>query len=234
MGDVRFISYAGYQLAEAGAPQIDKSIIWNGTHELDGEVDWSHSGFGTETTDSKRSGYYGLDATSMYAGVKVKFEKYLTSDNIAEYDLLTFWVNLEEWQAGKEIEISLSNLNIDQGVPLRLSSYVNVGNKNLWQKAIIDLKDFNIPGHNDQGDPVYINGLSFTATGNIGLYFDDISFSSGSISRVHVPVYDPSIAGQELGTKTMSGDGIVPSIKGQFDTEDNTRTVNTFPPPKLG
>jgi hypothetical protein len=51
---------------------------------------------------------------------------------------------------------------------------------------------------------------------------------------ISIVVSPPGLEGKELGTKLIQGRDMTPSIRGSFDSEDNTRNVNTFPPPKLG
>lgn len=49
-----------------------------------------------------------------------------------------------------------------------------------------------------------------------------------------IVVSPPGLEGKELGTKQLAGRDMKPSIRGAFDSEDNTRNINTYPPPKLG
>ena len=222
MVDIRGIAYAGYFLSDTISVE---GSVWDGSGLEDVMKDWVRTGFGTENSSAKRTGTNGLDATGMSAGEQLIFTKNFFSLDLVNLDLLTFWVKITSWQAGKDIEISLSNDDVQQGVSRNLSSYVNIDDKNLWIKAIIDLQDFNIPGNTGQGDPVPVDRLLLEATGDIDIYFDDMTFSLGAVSRIPVPVYDITILSEEVGTKTVTG---------QFDTEDSIRIVNTFRPPEIG
>lgn len=200
------------------------TMIWNGTGPLDDGTDWAHSGYGTETAGSMYAGTNGLDATNMSKNDKIYFNAGGWID-ISYFDMLVFWINIREFQTGKDVEIAFQEHTGSNWKTVNLSSYTNVSNVNeTWRKIYIPLADFGIESN-------MVRTLRLTSTGNIGVWLDDIAFSMGAL--VGIPVCEPEMFGNELGQLTMTGHELKPSMKAKVDECDCIRQISTFPYPKF-
>ena len=198
------------------------TMIWNGTGPLDDGTDWTHSGYGSETTEAMHAGTYGLDATGMSKNDVIYFSAGQWVD-ISYFDMLVFWVNIREWQANKDLEISFHEHSGGTWRTVNLGSYTNVFNVNeIWRKIYIPLDDFSITSS-------MVDILRFTSTGNIGVWLDDIAFSMGNI--IGIPICEPDMYGDEWGQLSMKGHELKPSLKAKVDTTPSARIINTFPYP---
>jgi len=198
-------------------------IIWNGTGALDTGGDWTHSGYGTETAGSMHTGTNGLDATNMSKNDKIYFNAAGWTD-ISSYDMLTFWINIREWQSNKDIKISLHSHGRGNWHTVNLSDYTDCyGGYETWRKVFIQLNDFNITSS-------IVNRLRLTSTGNIGMWLDDIEFSMGTV--VGVSICEPNMYGSEWGRLDRSGKEIRPSMKAEVDIIPSARVINTYPLPR--
>jgi hypothetical protein len=197
-------------------------IIWNGTGILDTGGDWTHSGYGTETTASKHAGTNGLDMTGM---TKSDITYFTASSNldVSDYDMLTFWINIRDIQSNKNIQVSLYEAGGDWH-SLYLSNYINLyDNHEVWRKVYIPLSDFGISSN-------IINELRFVPTGNIDIWLDDIHVSMGTI--ISVAVCEPSMYGTEWGKLDRTGKEIKPTMRANVDVVPSARVINTYPLPR--
>ncbi len=214
--DIKYIASAGYDFWSDTSTVISGTetigYIWNGTEALDTGGDWIHGGYGTENSDSMRSGTNGLDATGMGNGDVITFTD-IGGTNAAAYDALIIWTNVRSWETGKDIDIDLRELDGSYGTTLYLTSYIDEYDTNIWQKAVVLLEDFDLLGTN-------IDRLRLTSNGNIEFYLDDISFGISTIVYTPTPIEPYDIYGDEVGKVSMSGEETavpgVPSPKAEL------------------
>ena len=197
-------------------------VIWNGTGPLDTGTDWTHAGYGSETTEAMHDGTYGLDATSMSNGDIIYFYA-PDSYNVSSYDFLSFWINIREWQSNKDMEVSLREYG-GSWASVNLHNYTNLYDAHeQWRKVHIPLDDFNISSH-------MIDALRFTSGGKLGIWLDDIEVSMGAI--VAIPICEPDFYGYEVGKLDRVGEEIKPTMRAKVDIVPSGRIVNTYPLPK--
>lgn len=182
------------------------SHVWNGTGPLDVGGDWTHSQYGTETTESKHTGTNGLDATGMSKTDKIWFTSTSTV-NANLYDTLVMWVNVKEWQSNKDVVVELRT-RAGRNLQVNLSRYLTTDYINNWQKVVIPLTHFANSGE------FLVDVLRLEPSGNIGIWLDDIYFSMGPV--VSVAVCEPDVDAEEFGVKRVEADTFVPS--GQADS----------------
>jgi len=196
--------------------------IWNGTGLLDIGGDWTHHGKGTETPESKYSGTNGLDATGLKKNNKITFDTPGgTIVDISPYDMLALYVNVREWTSNTDMEVELKGVVSEKGT-VNLSKYVNFSTPQQWQKVYIPLADFGLASP-------YATRIRFTATGNMGLWMDDLEFNMGAL--VYTPICEPDMTANEVGTKATYAKEVTPSMKAIMDLQPSARTIKTFPRP---
>lgn len=239
--DILPIAWAGYCLSDCGATYSGTCyhVIWDGTGAEDYGADWLRSGFGFEADYAAYAGTNGLDASVMPAGQMVYFDKVLEPELVDDYDLLTFWINLHEYNNTSDMNIRLYVAEDSTEYILKLSNYVNMSRTNVWQKVFVDLLDFGIP---TQG--TYVETVSLEATGPMSFYLDDANFAVGSVSTVTVPIQDVELSTHFTEPADVIGEEYEPSVTQEF-TEDipimNTEDVkpklssslDKIPKPKL-
>lgn len=183
-------------------------IIWNGTGPDDKGGDWTHTGYGVEAAYAKYEGTNGLDATGFSAGQKIRFKNSI-EENVDEYDLLSMYINLKEWQSDKDIEIYF-----EDGRRLNLSTYFNNFNRNEWQRVLIPLEDFGLSA------PINLKKLVLKSKGNHGFYLDNVEFVIGATLRAVIDVGKPEMEADE----TLS-----PGMKAK--RVDFRPKLSAYPPP---
>jgi len=183
-------------------------IIWNGTGPDDKGGDWVHFGYGTEAAYAKYEGTNGLDATGFSNNRKITFSN-LIEENVDDYDLLSMYINLKEWQANKDIEIYF-----EDGRKLSLSTYFDNFNLNKWQRVLIPLEDFGLSA------PINLRRLILKSKGNHGFYLDNVEFVVGATLRAVI----------DVGTPEMEADTtITPGMKAK--RVDFRPKLSAYPPP---
>jgi len=209
--------------------------IWNGTGILDIEVDWQRTGAGVETTASKYRGTNGLDVIYDKADSVVEFTRTTDSD-INDYDFLSFWINIREWDSKKDVYIKLFSSNYTYGTTLGLSNYINTSNINTWTRVMIPLSRFNLKAQfAELGWPTLINSLTFETKGNIDYWLDNVALSMGSL--VTVPVCPPDMEIADIGDLTMTAQniGTVPMVAteppGIEPITPDVSVISPFPKP---
>lgn len=193
---MRYIAWAGYDLAECETGGECTLVIWNGTGPLDYGGDWQHGGQGSQEAYAKHEGTYGLDATGLSSGQKITFTD-TSSVNVDEYDLLSMWINLKEWEANKDIE-----LYFDQGHSVNLSTYLESYDLNEWQRVLIPLEAFGLTA------PIELKKLTYNSTGDMGFYLDDVEFAIGATIYKVIPIERPDMDAWDTGRPRMAAEEI--------------------------
>lgn len=191
-------------------------IIWDGTGPLDKGKDWNRHGVGVETTYAAHSGTNGLHAT-MSDNNYIKFTKFLSTIDTTQYESLVLWVNVRKlFNVNSDIKIKLRGLCGSGSV--KLSNYITINSTDKWQKAIINLEDFNLSSHTR-----FINTVDLVAIHDIEIYLDDVAFGAVKVERLAVQVCKVDMNTDLIGTQTIQGREMLPSLKG----------IKKFPKPKL-
>jgi hypothetical protein len=99
----------------------------------------------------------GLDATGFTKNKQIKFTD-PDRVNIDNYDLLSMWVSVKEWEANKNVEVFF-----DVGNKVNLNAYLDTTKIDEWQRVLIPYSDLSLT------EPVDIKTLTLKSTGNIGL-----------------------------------------------------------------
>jgi hypothetical protein len=154
-------------------------IVWNGTGEHDSGGDWDHTGHGTEADYAKYEGTNGLDATSFTNGKKIYFQD-THDNNVDDYDLLSMYINLREWDAN-------AGIYFEDGNTVLLSNYLETLNLDTWQRVLIPLEDFGLTA------PIDLKKLTIESSGNIGFYLDNVEFVVGATIRGVIDVGKPDM-----------------------------------------
>jgi hypothetical protein len=225
--DIRFISWAGYQLAPCSGGLADDNsfIIWNGIGPHDGGGDWSHTGFGTEDALAKHTGSYGLDASGMRKNDTFAFtgptNRYTPE---ADWDFLRLWVNVRSWQNhNKDMYVKWYGSHEESNNPggyhttyLILNDYLSITQIGGWQKVMIPLDDFNFEALNHaahDGYPFYLHKLEFIADGKMGVWVDDIAFVAGTQDTTTVAVCAPDMTADNVGSPEITGQEMKPGLR---------------------
>jgi hypothetical protein len=240
--DILPIAWAGYCLSDCGTTYSGTCyhVIWDGTGAEDYGADWLRSGYGFEADYAAYAGTNGLDASDMPAGQVIYFDKILEPELVNDYDLLTFWINLHEYNNTSDINVRLHIAEDTTEYILKLSNYVNMSRTNVWQKVFIDLANFNVPGNN-----IYVEAVSLEATGPMSFYLDDAMFSVGAVDIVTVPIQDVELSTNFTEPADLSGDEHEPSVTQDFTEESKpvvegddlkpsvVSALDKFPKPRL-
>ena len=199
--DMRYIAWAGYDLAECEADGSECTlIIWNGTGVLDYGGDWQHGAWGSEESYAKYEGTNGLDATGFTFGKKITFTD-TSSVNVDEYDLLSMWINLKEWETNKDVEIYF-----EDGHSVNLSAYLESYDLNEWQRVLIPLSAFGLTA------PIDLKKLTYSSKGNMGFYLDNIEFVIGATIYQVIPIERSSLDVLSSGAPTMRAQDLRPKF----------------------
>jgi hypothetical protein len=194
---MRYIAWAGYDLAECEADGTECTlVIWNGTGTFDFGGDWQHGGFGSEESYAKYDGTNGLDATNFVFGQKITFTD-TSSVNVDEYDLLSMWINLKEWETNKDVE-----LYFDKGNKVNLSTYLESYGLDEWQRVLIPLEAFGLT------EPIELKKLTYNSTGAMGFYLDDVEFAIGATVYRVIPIERPEMDALDTGRPRMGAEEI--------------------------
>ena len=169
-------------------------IIWNGTGEHDSGGDWTHTGHGFEAEYAKYEGTNGLDAASFTNNKKIHFQNTLEV-NVDEYDILSMYINLKEWDAD-------TILYFEEGTQVRLSDYLESFNLNTWQRVLIPLEAFGLTA------PINLNKLTMESTGSNGFYLDNVEFVVGATLRAVIDVGRPEMEADLANVPSMKAGGI--------------------------
>jgi hypothetical protein len=204
--------------------------LWNGTGIQDAGSDWDHSGFGTETEQSKHAGTYGLDATNMSKNTSIVFSAPGASSVTADdYDFLRLWVNVRSWQANKDMSIQFHTIGSANSDTIDLNSYLDTSKTGIWQKVMIPLSDFRF-----SSDSIYLKKLILKAGGDMGVWLDDIALSMGTLETEAIAVCPPDVTGREIDeSKKMRARELKPGLRGRLSIQPSARIIGTpFPGPK--
>jgi hypothetical protein len=193
-------------------PSDDLAHIWNGTGILDTGSDWNHSGWGFEASYAKHWGTNGLDADGMTSGTTIYFDTVDITDT-TRYDLFAMWMKINEWQQYKDLKIGMYLNGVLQGKAVNVNDYINYTGRLTdltdWQRILIPLEDFNMPGL----DPRNVNEVRFIAQGTIGVYMDDLMFGIGAVIEYYIPAPDPKMYAEEQGQLFVDAKVVRPSLR---------------------
>ena len=184
-------------------------ILWNGTGLLDGGGDFIRTGHGDEESYAKYEGTNGLDATDFKNNKTIMFRD-PDEANIDNYDLLSMWINVKEWQSGKHVEVYF---NI--GNKVNLDAYINTNLKNEWQRVLIPYSDLGLIT-----PPINIFDLTLKSTGDIGFYLDNVELVVGTAVYKVVAIEKPSMTAEAQDTPIT-----------RASTVDYRPGMSAFPPP---
>ncbi len=182
-------------------------VIWNGTGVDDIGGDWSHGGQGTEETYAKYSGTNGLDASSLSKNDIIQFTE-ASSVDIGGYDLLAMWVNVKNWETDKLIEVQFSGNGSWMGNSVNLNAYINTGILDTWQRALIPFADLGLSATGS----IEVNKLRLRASGNTGIYLDNVEVVVGTVAYTAVPICTPDIDVDEYGSIHIKGKELKPGV----------------------
>lgn len=175
---------------ESGTPVI----VWNGTGAGDSGGDWTRSGVGTETAESKHYGTYGLDTGVTVDGDASVFDNGSMTDVAGTYTSLVFWAQPKVFPPGSRPRVSWrdSSNNI-VGSALRIDSYVSNMDINEWKQVQIPIEDFNLTGNvqklviryqNSNGQRYWFDDFALVAAAGGGPYNFRVSAPTGYIYHV--------------------------------------------------
>jgi hypothetical protein len=193
---MRYIAWAGYDLAECETDGECALVIWNGTGTLDFGGDWVHGAWGSEEDYAMHAGTNGLDATGFTSGKQITF-LHPVGVNVDEYDLLSMWINLKEWEEGTNI-----TLYFDQGNSIVLNNYLESYNLDEWQRILIPLEDFGLTA------PIELKKLTYRSYGDMGFYLDDVEFVIGATTYRVIPIERPDMDALDTGRPRMAAEEV--------------------------
>ncbi len=183
--------------------------IWNGTGIDDIGGDWIHTGVGYESPQAKKSGTNGLDLSNLNRHSKFSFSRIGPPIGTAEYDFISLYVKVLYWDENSDIYLRLHNVGQPNGELICLKEYVHIYNTDEWQHVFIPLASFKMCNHMAG----FINELSFSSSGNISIYMDDVMLGVGSIITRFMDVCSPDMHSYEVGEKSVQAHEIKPSMK---------------------
>ncbi len=198
--------YIGVVCTEEGI--ISSLPMWNGTGVDDVGGDWSRSGFGTESSAAKYAGTNGLDATSMVVDSTVTFDT-LAPIDLSDYGILMLRVKVNSW-ASESGRLKISFDDFANWVDL--ADYVNIYD-NEWQQAFISLEDLGV-------DSDIVTSLNLRSTGNMSLYFDDITLGIGTLIYRYLPTCEPQFTSHEEGALYVKGDPFDLTMSADVDEQE--------------
>jgi hypothetical protein len=182
--------------------------LWNGTGFEDSGGDWNHNGHGVERMYAKYEGTNGLDATNFNAIQTIKFTSSVDV-NVDQYDLLSMYMNLKEWQVNKDISVYF-----DIGNAVNLSAYIDKTKLNEWQRVLIPFEDFGFVA------PINLNKLTLNPNGNMGFYLDNVMVTVGAVTTKVIAIEKPRMSAESQDTPITRARGI-----------DYRPGMSAFPPP---
>jgi hypothetical protein len=123
-------------------------VLWNGTGAEDTGGDWSRSGIGSESTESKKTGTNGLDTGVAALNDKSVFDYGSMFDLAGTYSTLEFWMQPKAYPVGSNFRVRWVDSNNDQvGGQCNVADYVPNMDVDVWQQVSIPIDDFNLGGN---------------------------------------------------------------------------------------
>jgi hypothetical protein len=182
--------------------------LWNGTGFEDAGGDWNHSGHGVERMYAKYEGTNGLDATGFTQNKKIMFAE-SHEVNVDQYDLLSMYINLKEWQSGKDVIVYF-----EDGNSVNLSAYADTTKLNEWQRVLIPFTDLGLTA------PIEISKLTLESGGNMGFYLDNVMVTVGAVTTKVIAIEKPRMSAEAQDTPITRATGV-----------DYRPGMSAFPPP---
>lgn len=143
--------------------------IWNG----EGGTDWTPTGTGSKTTESKHTGTYGWDTGSAAKDSNTIFT-YGSNIDVSDYAQFSFWMQPKSFPPDSRVNILWQTLaGEDRGYQLDLLAYVSSYDLNVWQKVTIPLSDFSL-GSN----PIGRLKITYAKQAGQQFWFDEFEFSA--------------------------------------------------------
>lgn len=157
-------------------------IVWNGTGAGDTGGDWTRTGKGAENAAAAKSGTNGLNTQTTSVGDVSRFDNGSMVDIDGTYNSLSFWMNPKAVPEGAEVRVFWDDSSNDQvGDAVKLSSYVDNFDIDVWQHVVIPIADFNLTGNAQK------LLFRYTLVANQQWHFDDIElYPSGGPYRFRV------------------------------------------------
>jgi hypothetical protein len=149
--------------------------LWNGTGVDDTGSDWTVSGTGSETAESKKNGTNGWDTGVADKSTMTVFDYGSMTDIDGYYSSLDFWIQPKAYP-GQGMRIRWVDDNNDQvGGQVWVDDYVDNMDLDSWKFVSIPIDDFNLDGYD-------VQKLQFRYRKVAGqrYWFDDISIISAA------------------------------------------------------
>jgi hypothetical protein len=149
--------------------------VWNGTGAGDTGADWSTSGEGSETAESKHDGTYGWDTGVTTDGTATFFDYGSEQDIAGTYDEVDLWVQPKAFPTSSRLQIRwLDSTDSPVSDQLRVDQYAANMDLDVWQKVSIPVADFNLTGAAQK------LRLRYGNTAGQRYWFDDIELVASS------------------------------------------------------
>jgi hypothetical protein len=199
--DIRTLASSGYNLWGETSTTVNINLIdstyniWVGTNASGISEDWISTGVGLEDVSAAYEGNTGLliNNVSDSSSVLLHSTDYVEV-NINNYNFLSFWLNIRNWEIGKDITLSLYSTINKSSTYLSLSTYVDFYKLQQWQRILIPLERLNVRQSVElEGSPTYINEIEFVLQSGIDFWLDNVALVVGDISfeGVLIPVMSP-------------------------------------------
>ena len=142
-------------------------------------------------------------------------------------------LHVKSWTANKNMTVKFNAVAGQNSTTLNLNNYIDITKIDIWQKAMIPLDDF---GFTTEGQ-VYLNKLTLTAGGSMGVWLDDIELVIGTSETETIAVCAPTMTSNYSETKTMKVTDIRPNMKGRMSVQPSARIIHDglrpFPGPTV-
>jgi hypothetical protein len=157
---------------------------------------------------AKYEGTNGLDATGFTQNKVIRFTE-SSSINVDQFDLLSMYINLKEWEAAKDIQVFF-----DVGTRVNLSAYLDITKFNEWQRVLIPFNDLGLTAPRD------VKTLTLGSGGNMGFYLDNVEVTVGAVTTKVVAIEKPRMSAEAQDTPITRATGV-----------DYRPGMSAFPPP---
>lgn len=172
----------GFDLNQNGSSGGTPEAVHNGTDSTLWTASAISGTWNFASTSKARSGTKSIDATLTTKDREALLKKSTTID-ISNYVSLTGWIYITSWAENGDNDINLrTRVNgTNVGNSVNLSSYINKGTFNVWQKFSISKADLGLSTQTI--DEIVVKTLAEPSANPPDYYLDDIQFeqTGGSI-----------------------------------------------------
>jgi len=164
------------------------TAIWNGTGLDDTGGDWTRSGIGSQTFASKKNGTYGLDTGVASLNDTIAFTDSSDSNIASSYSQISFWLQPKAYPKGSDLQIKWQTVaGVDEGLMLKIASYMKSFDLDKWQKVTIPISDFQLI--ENVGKLV----LTFVGAANQDFWFDDFELTASDGGGPYIFEIEPPV-----------------------------------------